>query len=310
MDRPRNTLLLEQSRAGFIGPVCGLAIGTRRLAKQVPSGASTDSSPVRLFFFNMQANVISGFDNLSAVWRANALDTKPAACLALQRFFHTPTAALKFWMADNSGASINPHPDSNVRPENRIYFHTNRSTHEFMAGKGLKLFANRFQDLLLKQVSKTNIGNEWLEMPDLYSFVQVTLSTAAVEALCGPALLKLSPTWIQDFWEFDKSLPKFLSRFPRLFAPAAYKARGRCLEGIKSWHKYAQENFDESCIEPDGFDPFFGSSLMRSRQKIWANMEPMDADAIASEDLGILWGYVSAADYICPKKKFTEMLAS
>ena len=149
-------------------------------------------------------------------------------------------------------------------------------------------------------MSEKHIGNDWVEMPDFYSFVQILVSTAAVEAMCGPYLLKLNPTWIQDFWQFDKSLPKFLSGFPRLFARSAYKARGRCLEGIKVWHRYAQENFDESCIRPDGYDPFFGSSLMRSRQKIWAGMEPMDADAIASEDLGILWGYVAPAGYNFP----------
>lgn len=147
---------------------------------------------------------------------------------------------------------------------------------------------NRFQNLLLRQISEQHIGSHLVEMPDFYSFIQIMISAAAVEAMCGPALLKLNPTWIQDFWEFDKSIPKFLGGFPRLFARAAYKARGRCLEGIKTWHKYAHDSFDESCVEPDDYDPFFGSYLMRSRQKVWAKMKPMDADTMASDDLGIL----------------------
>jgi hypothetical protein len=37
---------------------------------------------------------------------------------------------------------------------------------------------------------------------------------------------------------------------------------------------------------------------MRARQKNWEKMEPMDADAYASEDLGILWRQVFARDCI------------
>ena len=58
---------------------------------------------------------------------------------------------------------------------------------------------------------------------------------------------------------------------------------------MKSWQTYARDNFDESCIEPDGHDRFHGSPLMRTRQDYLSKVESLDSDAIASQDLGLLW---------------------
>jgi hypothetical protein len=234
--------------------------------------------------------VVSGFDQISSVWRSRVLDTKPAAVLALQRLFKTPTATLNAWLFDDSGTSSRPHPMSNVQDAHRLYYHTHRSTHAFMTGKSLKAFGDHFQNLLMEYISKQNIGSDWVEIDDLYTFIQTALSTAAVEAMCGPVLLALNPNWIQDFWEFDNSLPRFLGGLPWLFARKGWNARQRCLDGVKAWHKYAKQHFDESSVAEDGFDPYWGSSLMRSRQAIWDKIEAIDENGRASEDLGILWG--------------------
>ena len=249
------------------------------------------SRPLKIFFFNHEANVVSGAAHVSAVWRSRILDTKPAAVLALTRLFATPRRALKFWADDDSGTNPRPHPTSSVAPDHRLYYHTHRTTHAFMTGRSLQQFADRFQGLLVDWLDAQPISHEgWTDLPDLHAFVQTMLATAGVQAMCGPVLLRLSPTWVDDFWTFDKSLPKFLGGMPWLRARKGYNARKRCLDGIKAWHRYAQEHFDASQITPDGHDPSYGSSLMRSRQEMWAKMPAMDADACASEDLGIIWG--------------------
>ena len=246
---------------------------------------------MQLFFFGQEANVVSGAAHVSAVWRSRVLDTKPAAVLALTRLFATPARALRFWAEDDSGTNPRPHPHSRPVPsDQRLYYHTHRTTHAFMTGKSLKQFADRFQGLLVGWLDRQPIGAEWTELEDLHGFVQTMLATAGVEAMCGPTLLRLNPGWVHDFWTFDAYLPKFLGGLPWLRARTGYLARRRCLEGIKAWHRYAQQHFDPSQIAADGHDPCFGSSLMRSRQEMWAKMPAMDADAAASEDLGIIWG--------------------
>ena len=244
-----------------------------------------------MYFFGQEANIVSGAAHVSAIWRSRVLDTKPAAVLALTRLFATPARALRFWADDDSGTNPRPHPHSNpVASDQRLYFHTHRTTHAFMTGKSLKQFADRFQGLLVGWLERQPIGAEWTELEDLHGFVQTMLATAGVEAMCGPTLLKLCPNWVDDFWLFDSYLPKFLGGLPWLRARKGYYARQRCLDGIKAWHRHAQTHFDPAQVEADGTDPFFGSSLMRSRQEMWAKMPAMDTDAIASEDLGILWG--------------------
>ena len=158
-----------------------------------------------------------------------------------------------------------------------------------MNGNTLTPFSNRFQSILLKHIENENISSEWTQMPDLFSFLQILVSTSAIEAMCGPALIRMNPKWIQEFWEFDRSLPYFLKGYPRWFAPKAWAARQRILDGVKKWHTYAKARFDESCIDEDGHDPFFGTQLIRQRQEYFGEMEFMDADAMAAEDLGLIW---------------------
>ena len=165
--------------------------------------------------------MISGFDAVNAVWKAKCLDSKPAVCIAMQRFFGTPKAALQFYNADDSGISLQPHPRSKIDQKHRVYYHTHKVTQGFMTGPGLALFTNRFQTLLKMQVSNSGVDQTWQEIPDLFSFLRDMLSTAAITTMCGPSLLALSPNLVQDLWEFDRSLPYFFKGYPSWLAPKA-----------------------------------------------------------------------------------------
>ncbi|KAI9879878.1 MAG: hypothetical protein M1830_006730 [Pleopsidium flavum] len=196
---------------------------------------------------------------------------------------------MKIYYADDSGINPQPHPSSNTPFKDRYYFHTRRETVGFFNGPGLKHFGNRFQELLRKQISQLEIGHDWNEFADLYSFIQNLLISPAIEAMCGPTLIGQNPTFVDDFWKFDSNMLYFFRGCPRWLAQRAWKNRDRFLASLKNWHAYARENFEESCIEADGHDRFYGSPLMRSRQSYLPRIDPLDADALASQDLGLIW---------------------
>ena len=245
--------------------------------------------PIRLKLFNTEINFVTGADNIIAVWRSKVLEAREVTSFSLRYFFNTPKAAMKIYRTDDSGINLQPHPSSNVPFQDRYYFHTRKDTVGFFNGPGLKHIASRFQELLRKQVSQLEVQHNWVEFMDLYSFIQDLLTAPAIEAMCGPTLLDQSPMFVEDFWRLDKDILSFFKGCPRWLAPRAWKNREKLLASLKNWHAYARENFDESCVEADGHDRFYGSPLMRSRQNYLPKIDSLDADALASQDLGLIW---------------------
>ena len=205
--------------------------------------------------------------------------------------FKTPKGALEFYKSDNSGISLQPHPNSNIMPEHRIYYHTHKATVDFLSGTQLKSLASCFQANLRKRIDDSHIGYDWIDMPDLFSFLQSEILYAALESFCGPHMLSLNPTFVEDFWNFDRGMIHLLKRYPRWLIPQSWSLREKCLDAVKKWHTFAKEHGDETMEYPDNAqDPVYGTKLMRARQEYFSKMSPMTTDAIASADLGIIWG--------------------
>lgn len=233
--------------------------------------------------------MISGFDAINAVWKAKSLDSKPGVCISMERFFGASKAALQFYDADDSGIGPQPHPNSSVEEAHRIHYITHKAAKGFMTGPGLRILTNRFQALLKSQISKSGIDENWTELPDFFSFFRDMISNAAITAMCGPSLLELNPNLIQDLWEFDRYLPYLFKGYPSWLAPNAWKSRKRCLESLKTWQTFAKNNFNDSCIEADGHDRYFGAPLMRARQQYFSQMPMLNDDDVASQNIGLIW---------------------
>ena len=107
----------------------------------------------------------------------------------------------------------------------------------------------------------------------------------------GPNILSLSPTLCEDFWKFDAGIPSLARGYPRWIIPATYQARDKCLASVKRWHNFVRQNFKSMTSRPErDYDPSSGAEIMRFRRNMYSKMEAMDADAEASEDLGLMWG--------------------
>ena len=140
-----------------------------------------------------------------------------------------------------------------------------------------------------------NIGDDWVEYPDLYRFLQLTVTRSSIETVFGSRLLELNPSFVEDFWDFEFNAPGFLHAIPRWLMPRAYRVRDRLINSFVKWHASANSHFDCSKNGPDDleWEPNFGSKLIRTRQDGLLRMGPMDAEARASEDLGLMFGYVT-----------------
>lgn len=111
--------------------------------------------------------------------------------------------------------------------------------------------------------------------------------------MMGPQIIAQNPTFVADLFKYDSAMPTLSKGLPRFMDRGAYAITDRMLFMIKRWSYYAREHFDEGLIDPDGdFDPCWGSEHMRYRQKVLCKVDDFDDDAIASSNLGLIWGYV------------------
>lgn len=147
-------------------------------------------------------------------------------------------------------------------------------------------------DILSRNVLiDSSIGSEWMELPDLWVFIRNLVFVTSTETLCGSFILSLNPTLNEDFWAYDQSVPTLLKGLPRFLAPGAYKRRDKMLNSIKKWHKFANEqcNIFKTELDQPEWDSYFGSKFVKARQRFLSEIEVMDADGLASEDLGLLF---------------------
>lgn len=214
--------------------------------------------------------------------------------IVMKNVFGTPEITLPLY-SDDSGPLLKPMPGSQILPENRMYYHHTKIAHDHLAGTNAISFGKRYMKILNRNISDDiSIRTEWVDLPDLRLFIEHLLFPANVETLCGTFILSLNPTFMEDYWAFDRNLPTLLKGAPRWLYPGAYKSRGKMLKMIKKWHAFANEHSDFSRTGPNDpeWDPYFGSKYIKVRQQFLHKIELMNADGRASEDLGFLFAYV------------------
>ena len=217
-----------------------------------------------------------------------------AISFVMKNVLGAPDDVMPLYNKDDSGQLARPTPGSQTPGEYRIrYFHS-RAAHHFLAGKSGIGLGERYLDVLDKNFADVDIDKIWKDMADLSGFIENLVFPASVESICGSALLKLNPNLTEDFWTFEKSIPTLL-KLPWWLAPRAYRSREKMLTNIRKWHAYANERSDCTMVgkEDPEWDAFFGSKYIRERQRFMQEIDLMNADGRASEDLGFLFAYAS-----------------
>jgi hypothetical protein len=230
-------------------------------------------------------------ESVMALWKQRTLSSPMTPyILTLKHLFGMEKKALSTYQADTSGPFPQPYPGSEVEPKNRV----DRITHQFLlkglTGPGLKPLIERTATSIRQKLERLPVSDEWVEYPDMLELFQEIVGSSIIESLAGPSLLKVNPTFLVDYWKFDSYVTWFARGVPSFLIPRGFAIRSSLLSQIREWYSYARSNFDESSIGKDGdFDPYWGSTLMRLRQKSLPKIENHDDAAHASTDLGLIW---------------------
>jgi cytochrome P450 len=213
-------------------------------------------------------------------------------------FFGLSDVGVKAYLRDETGPDRKPHPNSDPSfpAHNRIYNITYQGFLTGLSGPNLAHATQRFTQLITSNLEKQSLSREWTTHDDLGYFFQELVSKSILEALFGPAFLKLNPTFNDDLWAFDRDIPWLARCLPSFILPGAYRRRASVAAQVKRWHQNARENFTESSIGADGdADPYWGSELMRHRHKKLPAVDGFDDDCMVAADLGFIWASVSNA---------------
>lgn len=172
------------------------------------------SPPVRVKILTKDFYTVRGPENVKALFKASTACTSiPFVKFALGNAFGLPSKALRLFDKDDSGGGHVPYPDSTVEARNRIDYLSHQSMVQFLEGKGLQPFCERFSDRITERLYDLYEGlqsNDWEEREDLMRTVGDETTIAILNSLCGPHLLELNPRFLRDFWDFDRNLQTYL----------------------------------------------------------------------------------------------------
>lgn len=159
--------------------------------------------------------MVRGPENIKALFKQSRLCTSiPFVKFALGYAFGLPHKALRLYDRDDSGGSHVPHPRSTIEAHNRIDYLSFQSMSKLLEGKGLAPFLDRFTKNITQQLydlrDRACPGDSWTYHTDLFEMVGNVATAATLDAFCGPHLLRLNPTFLQDFWSFDRNLQTYM----------------------------------------------------------------------------------------------------
>lgn len=124
-----------------------------------------------------------------------------------------------------------------------------------MASPRLDPLAKKFSTQLHHNLEALGIGEEWVDHPSLFDFLQVVIR-ANIETVWGSAVLNLNPNLVQDFCDAKEGAPGFFRGLPRWLLAKPFRARQRVIHSIEKWHEYALAHGD---LDEPEWDPIWGS---------------------------------------------------
>ncbi len=213
----------------------------------------------------------------------------PLAIYTFRYLFGVPEKALSIYKADNSGPFPKPYPGT--QPRNRVDYITHTGLLRGLTGPALIPTTRRFMNALTRRLRRLNLNEDWTLFDDAQTFFHTFAGSALIEAIFGPSLLLINPNFVRDLWRFDAHVPWLARGLPAFLRPEPCECRDTVKNQLKNWYSYARKNFKSSYIDGDeDGDCFWGSGMVRNRQKELLQIENHDDDALAALDLGLAWG--------------------
>ncbi|KAK6854935.1 cytochrome P450 [Apiospora arundinis] len=230
--------------------------------------------------------------HIQEIFKSRFLSAKSITRISAKNLLDIPSGIMPFYDADDSGMAAEPKKGSQTAQHNRILYHQTHSAQKYLAAPYLGPLAERYLKFFQANIEKLAIGEEWVEYPDLYAFLQMTVAGANVEAMMGSTLLEVNPGLMEHFWRAKRNAPTYFRGWPRWLVPTAFRERERVVDAIEKWHTYAFKHgsvTETGARDPD-WEPIFGSRYAKARLQYMLKMEPLTARVRAQEDWGLMFG--------------------
>ena len=211
--------------------------------------------------------------------------------MAIRVLFGMPKEVIKrAYAKDNSGIAPKPLPGTNVAAKDRFFYLHHRLVLKQLSGNSLTGMTTRFLDVLDREFRAYDIGDQWIQIPDLFSWLENAVFTASVESLCGSEIFRICPDIVDDYRGFYQAAPTLLKGLPRYLSPKAYKKRDRFISSLKKWHRAAQENEPLKAFgeEEEGWDKWWGSLFVKQRKSLVLAMDGMTDEGMACDDVALI----------------------
>ncbi|KAF2123049.1 cytochrome P450 [Lophiotrema nucula] len=214
-----------------------------------------------------------------------------------------------------SAVELDPTPFVNERIMGRLMGSPKSAVDFYMSGDDRADFAQTvqmrqhltglslgFMTKKLFQAFRTNVSNllgayadgTWVDISDLYAFIEDQLTRAIVETLMGSAFLEGYPEMVADLWTHIEATDHFFKGLPRILMPTAFAARDRLLSHLMSYsekvERFQGEKGHSSAAE---WDSVAGSALLQDREALFSSMPGHGQEGRAAQSLGLVYGGTS-----------------
>ncbi|RBR18959.1 uncharacterized protein FIESC28_05781 [Fusarium coffeatum] len=262
-------------------PVCSHFLFSQTTVSNAPSSDKLHGAPGHIRLIGREIYLAMPGKQIEGLFRnSHGLVPAPSLFYAMSVFFGLSGKDLDMFNHDRISKYeeqvdlTTSHPD----PSRRIMEHQKQDFAFYLQKNNLESVMKRFVDNFESQLSQDpQIGNDWTYFPDLFNFMSDLIFKAHLEALYGQEILKLCPTFCQDFWTFYNMFPMH--------------------QNFDTWRTWCDDNFDwnNEALHDSEYEPVWGTQYVRKMVQRHQDLG-LSRNGVAAVMLGYL--FVTVANTI------------
>ncbi|KAI0110918.1 putative cytochrome P450 [Nemania sp. FL0031] len=198
---------------------------------------------------------------------------------ALPTLYRMNVAEVQRWEQDKSGVAKVPIPGTDIPPRQRLWYNYEHIYSEYLSKPQytkplISKFRRHFEQTL------DHCPTDWTSV-SIQEFCRRQVAGTAVSVLFGPDLIKLTPDFIDRFWNFDQHLFTLVLGFPRWISPKPYEAHDHYVAAVEKWLEHASLDYDWQENAEVDWEPRFGARAVREMYK-WMKETQWRQEVIAA----------------------------
>lgn len=248
--------------------------------------ALKDSGLLRFYLGPKTVYLVAGQQGIRGMFGRDMVHTvtnqEQMTRYALPTLYKMNRDEIKRWEDDKSGVAKAPIPGTESTPTRQRLWYTYEHIYTEYLGRpqNTKPLVDAFSRNLGQALEHYPVG-EWAKV-NVEEFCRREVAESAVKALFGPELIKLSPDFIDRFWDFDSHVFKLVLGLPKWINAAPFQSHDRYVAAIQKWLDAAEAGFDWDSSEATAeWEPRFGARAPRELVK-WMRETGWRSEVIAA----------------------------